>query len=95
MTQRIRIVLSGLLAASGCMTSGCMTIDAPAWTSKGPARPTAVAASAPPPPPVSADQITERNASEMVEALREELDYAADKPHAPTAEPRTAGTRAK
>jgi hypothetical protein len=70
------VVLSG---------SGCVSLDMNFFAPKPP--PPAVKEVPPPPPAVTAAQVTEKNAAEMMDALRDELDYAAKESQAPPATP--------
>jgi hypothetical protein len=69
-----RLILLAAFAGSGCMTLP------PLWTEAKTEQPAAVETTdvAPPPPPALPEQVNEANAKEMLNALREELDYAAN-----------------
>lgn len=76
-----RLMLLAALAGPGCLT-----LPAP-WKDAKPEQPvTAENDVTPAPPPVLPEQVNESNAREMLSALREELDYAAnERPAAPKA----------
>ena len=68
-----RLILLAALAGSGCMTLP------PLWIEAKPEQPDVVETTATtPPPPVLPEQVNETNAKDMLNALREELDYAAN-----------------
>lgn len=80
--------LAYVLLLSVWAGAGCVGLETMGLQTKPPAKPAKPAPRAeepvppPPPPAVTADQITDKNAAEMVTALREELDCAADHPAA-------------
>jgi hypothetical protein len=67
-----RLILLTALAGPGCLTLP------PLWKDAKPEQPAAVETNLAPPPPVLPEQVNESNAKEMLNALREELDYAAN-----------------
>jgi hypothetical protein len=75
-----RLMLLAALAGPGCLTLP------PMWKDAKPEQPAAPEVDVAPPPPVLPEQVNESNAKEMLNALREELDYAAnERPAAPKA----------
>jgi hypothetical protein len=87
-----------LLAALGA--TGCIALP-PQWMAGKETLPVAEAPPPPPPPPVvQPDQVNEKNAAECLNALRDELDYAANEPlvnvaETPPAVPVKPGSRSR
>jgi hypothetical protein len=86
---------ASLLLLAALAAPGCLTLP-PLWTDLQ-SDPSVVVETdrAPlPPPPVLPEQVNEANAKEMLNALREELDYAATEP-TPAPKPAQLNAKAK
>jgi hypothetical protein len=65
--------ITGIVLGATLLGAGCL----PMQTDKSDPMPLRAVAEAPPPPAVMPEQVNERNARAMAEALAQELDYAA------------------
>lgn len=90
MMRKACLLLTLALVGPGCLSSGSHV--AKESKQQPPVQMTFAPPAPPPPPAVTADQVSESNTADIVQAMTRELDYDAHPPAAPAPRPMMAST---